>query len=149
MVQDGMLDIAVVTRQPNVPGGDVLDREALVWVGAPGFRHDPETALPLSVYPRDICAFRGAMLSALKSAGLRWRIAYTSQSLTGQSAIVGAGLAVTAMTRSMVPEALQVLSTDILPDLPGMEIALHRRPGRPTEPARLLTEMILDRYLRE
>ncbi|KZY44777.1 hypothetical protein A3731_33420, partial [Roseovarius sp. HI0049] len=90
-VQEGTLDLVVVTRQPNVPGGDVLMRENLVWVAAPGFQPAADDPLPLSVYPRDMCVFRSSMTSALSAAGVPWKIVYTSMSLTGQSAMVGAG----------------------------------------------------------
>lgn len=144
-VQSGDLDLAVVTRMPNVPGGDVLKREPLIWVSAPGFQADRSVPLPLSVYPRDICVLRTSMIRALDIAGMPWRIAYTSMSLTGQSAMVGAGLAVTALTESMLRSATPGIGPTTLldlPDLPDVEIALHRRPGRPTEAARLLGEML-------
>ena len=66
-------------------------------------------------------------------------------SLTGQSAMVGAGLAVTALTDSVLRSATSAIGPATLldlPELPDIEIALHRRPGRPTEAARLLGEML-------
>lgn len=144
-VQEGALDLAVVTRQPNVPGGECLRREALVWVGATDFAPSVDAPLPLSVYPKNICVFRSSMIAALSAAGMPWRIAYTSMSLTGQTAVVGAGLAITAMTGGMIPPDLQVVGPSVIPKLPALpsiEIALHRRPGRPTEPARILGDMI-------
>ena len=89
------------------------------------------------------------MTDALTAAGIPWRIGYTSMSLTGQTAIIGAGLAVTALARSMVDPASQIIGPAALPDLPPLpevEIALHRRPGRPTEAARVLGDMIRERY---
>ena len=144
-VQQGDLDLAVVTRMPNVPGGEVLKREPLIWVSAPGFQPDQGAPLPLSVYPKDICVLRTSMIQALDAAGQPWRVAYTSMSLTGQSAMVGAGLAVTALTDSVLRSATSAIGPATLldlPELPDIEIALHRRPGRPTEAARLLGEML-------
>lgn len=34
-VQAGDLDLALVTRQPRSPGGEILRRETLVWAGNP------------------------------------------------------------------------------------------------------------------
>ncbi|SER87764.1 DNA-binding transcriptional regulator, LysR family [Tranquillimonas rosea] len=149
-VQDGALDLAVVTRMPSVPGGEILRREPMQWVSAPDFRPDDAAPLPLSVYPKEVCVLRTSMTEALSAAGMPWRIAYTSMSLTGQTAMVGAGLAMTALTRSMMQQAAQAVgpaSVSGLPALPEIEIALHRRPGRPTEAARLLGDMLKERFV--
>lgn len=36
-VRTGSLDLAITTRQPNSPGGEVLCREPMVWAGASGY----------------------------------------------------------------------------------------------------------------
>lgn len=148
-VHAGELDLALVTRQPNVPGGESLKREELVWVAAPGFSLEPGEPLPLSVYPQDICLFRTSMTAALTAANRPWKIAYTAMSLTGQTAMVGAGLAVTALPRNMIPPEIREADPSDIPDLPRLpdiEIALHRRAGRPRAAARLLGDMIRDRF---
>jgi hypothetical protein len=62
---------------------------------------------------------------------------------------VDAGLAITVITRSMLTPDLRVLDESSgLPALPSVEIALHRAPGRPSEPARQLAMLLQDR-LRE
>lgn len=148
-LQEGRIDLAVVTRMPSVPGGEMLRREPMIWVSAPDFRPAEGAPLPLSVYPEAVCVLRTSMTEALSAAGMPWRIAYTSMSMTGQTAMVGAGLAVTALTRSMLQQATQAIGPATLaslPPLPEIEIALHRRPGRPTEAARLLGEMLSERF---
>jgi len=147
-LEAGQLDLALVTRQPRSPGGEVLRREPLVWVAAQGHAPETEPTLPLSLFPQDTCAFRGRALAALSEAGRPWRVVYTSMSLTGQQAIVGAGLAVTVLIPSVVAPNLRVLESGGdggLPVLPAVEIALHRRPGRPPEAVRRLSEMIRER----
>jgi DNA-binding transcriptional LysR family regulator len=138
------LDLALVTRQARSPGGEVLRREPLVWVGSPQHAPEQEATLPLSLFPQDACVFRERALAALQEAGRPWRVVYTSRSLTGQQAIVGAGLAVTVLLPGIVGDSLRVLDAEAfgLPPLPSVEIALHRRPGRPSEAVRLLSEMI-------
>lgn len=147
-LQDDRIDLAVVTRMPSVPGGEVLRREPMIWVSAPGFRPDGDAPLPLSVYPAEVCVLRTSMTEALSAAGLPWRIAYTSMSMTGQTAMVGSGLAMTALTRSILQSATGSIGPAAigwLPPLPEIEIALHRRSGRPTEAARLLGDMLSKR----
>jgi DNA-binding transcriptional LysR family regulator len=137
------LDLAVVTRHPRTPGGHLLRREPLVWVAARDHHPEQQDPLPLSLFPRDICVFRERALDALSEAGRAWQVVYSSNSLTGQQAIVGAGLAVTALIPSMVSPQLRQLGADAgLPDLPSVEIALHRRPGRPSEAVKRLSETI-------
>jgi len=147
-LEAGQLDLALVTRQPRSPGGEVLRREPLVWVSAPGHAPEYEPLLPLSLFPQEACVFRERALAALTEAGRRWRVVYTSMSLTGQQAIVGAGLAVTVLIPSVVSPQLRILPADddaSLPPLSMVEIALHRRAGRPSDAVRLLADMIRER----
>jgi DNA-binding transcriptional LysR family regulator len=140
---DDELDLAIVTRHSRTPGGHLLRREPLLWVAAPEHQPERQDPLPLSLYPRDICVFRERALYALSEAGRSWQVVYTSNSLSGQQAIVGAGLAVTVLIPSMISPQLRQVDEDAgLPDLPNVEIALHRRPGRPSEAVKRLTEMI-------
>ncbi len=142
-VRAGTLDLAIVTRQKRSPGGEVLRREPLVWVGGGAHAPAEESPLPLALYPREVCVFREQATEALDSAGRPWRVAYTSTSLTGQRAMVEAGLALSVLTPGMVPEGLRILGDAAgLPALPSVEIALHRAPGRPPEPARRLADRL-------
>ena len=142
-VHANRLDLAVVTRQANSPGGEVLRREPLVWAGAPDHAAHERNPLPLALYPQGICTFRERSLEALRTQGRAWRVAYTSQSLSGLRSAVRAGLAITVLTPSMLTPDLRQLGPEHgLPMLPSIEIALHRPPGRPTEPARQMAALI-------
>jgi DNA-binding transcriptional LysR family regulator len=138
-VHAGELDLAVVTRQPKSPGGEVLRREPLVWAGAHDHATYERDPLPLALSHQGVCIFREQALAALDAAGIAWRVAYTSASLSGLRAAVCAGLAITVLTPSMLDSHLRTLGpAEGLPQLPGVELALHRSPGRPSEPARQL-----------
>ncbi|MFC4353268.1 LysR family transcriptional regulator [Fodinicurvata halophila] len=144
-LEAGTLDLALVTRHPRTPGGEVLRREPLVWVSSSSHQPEQEPVLPLSLFPQDTCVFRERALAALEETGRSWRVAYTSMSLTGQQAIVGAGLAVTVLIPSVISPELRIVEDGELPALTSVEIALHRRAGRPSEGVRRLTEMIRER----
>lgn len=147
-VQSGDLDLALVTKQPRSPGGEVIRREPLVWAGNPLLDLHKRSPLPLALYPQGICIFRDSALSVLSEAGLRWRIVYTSQSLAGLRTAVKAGLGITVAIPSMLDQDLKNLGPDSeLPELPKVEIALHRAPGRPKEPARVLANLLSERLL--
>jgi DNA-binding transcriptional LysR family regulator len=147
-VRKGNIDLAVVTRQPKSPGGHVLRSEQLTWAAAQQTGAEYQAVLPLALFPEGYCVFRELTLEALRSAGCTWRIAYTSRSLEGLLSAVSAGLAVTVVTRSMLRQGLREIEPEGpagLPPLPQVEIALHRAPGRPSEPTQKLTDLILDR----
>ncbi|MDP5291991.1 LysR substrate-binding domain-containing protein [Oceanimonas sp. CHS3-5] len=130
-IKTGALDLAITTRQPRSPGGEVLRREPMVWVGAAGYDTPRRSPLPLAVSKRGVCIFREHTLASLDAAAIRWRIAYTSASLSGLSAAVRAGLAITVLTPSMVGPGMRILGAEEgLPALPGIEIALHRSSQR-------------------
>ncbi|HAO00686.1 MAG TPA: transcriptional regulator, partial [Halomonas sp.] len=142
-VKASELDLALVTRQRNSPGGDVIRREPLVW--AVGVHQQPSLSdpIPLALYSPGADVFREVAEQALQAAGRDWRVAYTSQSMAGLAPIVTAGLAVVVVTRSMLTPTLRPLDESSgLPALPMIELALHRAPHRPSEPARRLGELI-------
>ena len=142
-VREGDLDLALVTRQRNSPGGEVIRREPLLW--AVGLSYQPllSDPLPLALYTRGADVFREVAEQALQSAGRRWRVAYSSQSMTGLAPVVMAGLAIVVVTRSMLTPNLKPLDESSgLPPLPSIELALHRAPHRPSEPVRRLAELI-------
>lgn len=133
-VKAGALDLAIATRQPNSPGGEVLCREPMMWVGASGHDTYHRSPLPLALSREGVCIFRERATATLDSVGIPWRIAYAGSSLSGLSAAVRAGLAVTVLTPSMIGPELRVLGTaEGLPELPNIEITLHRRPGPSSE----------------
>lgn len=133
-VKTGALDLAITTRQPRSPGGEVIRREPMAWVGAAGFDTHRRSPLPLALSKEGVCIFREHTLASLDAAAIDWRIAYTSTSLSGLSSAVKAGLAITVLTPSMLAPDMRILGTDEgLPELPYIEIALHRNAKRATE----------------
>ena len=73
-IEQGHLDVALVTRLPNRRRGKVLRRERLVWAGSRQHRAQVETPLPLALFP-DGCVFREHALAALDAHGPPWRVA--------------------------------------------------------------------------
>ena len=96
LVDEAALDVAVVFAardgRVNIPA---FARERAAWLAAPDFVPPaPGQPWPLALFDAP-CAFRQAALQALDTAGLPWRIAYTTPSLSGLLAAVRAGLAIT------------------------------------------------------
>ena len=102
---------------------------------------EPET---LAVFEAP-CVFRQPGLQALDDAGVRWRVAFTSPSLTGLWAAVEAGLGVTVRTHLGVPPALEVLGAATgLPDLPDAELSLYVADAEMPQAAARLRDILLD-----
>lgn len=140
----GEYDLALVKREPQGPAGGLsVWRDVLVWVGGPRLELAPGEPVPLALAPvPDL--YRKRALASLQAVSREWRIIYTSPSSEGLQAAVRAGLAVTVLSRDMVPDGLVILGPEHgLPDLPDTEIALYRAPGALSRAAELLGEHII------
>lgn len=121
------LDIVLVKRDPErVKGGTKVWREPLVWAAADSYQ--VRFPLPLVLAPQP-CIYRARALAALDRVRRPWHIAYVSPSLAGTVAAVKAGLGVTVLPATMVPQGLVPLKNkaDKLPHLADSEIALIKR----------------------
>ncbi|WP_256077926.1 LysR substrate-binding domain-containing protein [Massilia sp. YIM B04103] len=83
--------------------------------------------LPLVMFDAP-CLMRSAAITALDRAGIPWRIAFSSPSLSGVWSAVAAGLGVTVRTRIGLPASLHALDAHAhgLPALPSAHLTLHR-----------------------
>jgi DNA-binding transcriptional LysR family regulator len=140
----GEYDLVLVKREPLGPAGGVaVWRDVLVWVSGPQLILDKAHPLPLVLAPApDV--YRKRALASLQAVRREWRIVYTSLSSEGLQAAVRAGLGVTVLSKSMVPDGLKLLGDEHgLPQLPDAEIALYRAPGTLSRAAELLAEHIV------
>lgn len=111
--------------------------------------HGGGAPLPLVAFDRP-CLFRTAATAALDRAGISWRVAFTSPSLSGLWAATAAGLGVTIRTPAGLPANVRALAPGEiqLPALPPLALALHRaetEPGPATARlAAILTQAVRD-----
>ncbi|HBU6134024.1 MULTISPECIES: LysR substrate-binding domain-containing protein [Enterobacter] len=120
------LDLALVWQEGRE--GDYVRSEPLAWICRS--REDVEALLqrgePLPLVMFDApCLLRSRAIAALDAAGISWRIAFTSHSLSGLWAGVSAGLGITLRTRIGLPETLQI-DNRLLPNAGELGIALHQ-----------------------
>lgn len=144
----GRYDLVLFKREPQsylpaVGGGTGLWREVLVWAASPQLVLDPKLPLPLVLAPApDV--YRKRAIASLDAARRDWRLVYTSPSLAGLQAAVGAGLGLTVLPKGMVPRGFIMLGPEHgLPQLPDTELVLYRAPGTLPRPAALLAEHII------
>lgn len=145
MVAAGKLDVGLVSRGPMTPGGELVRSEPLHWVAAEGEPIYKETPLPLALWPEG-CVCRHHGLSALDAVGRPWRVAYVSRSCSAIQGAVLSGIAVSMMEESTIPAGIRRLAAaDGLPELPDVEITIHRRPGKLPDAAERLVQYFRER----
>jgi DNA-binding transcriptional LysR family regulator len=137
----GELDLVLAKRRSGDGRGQLVWRDRLAWVGAPGCQ--VSTPVPLILFnPPSIT--RTVALEAVERAGLAWRIACTSGSLSGLRAACLAGLGVTVHARGLMPEGLvEMPAASGLPGLGDVEFVVLGGRSGPRGPAAALATAIL------
>ncbi|MFJ5974707.1 LysR substrate-binding domain-containing protein [Streptomyces sp. NPDC093060] len=141
----GKLDLVLAKRRPQDPGGELVWRDDLVWIGSEHVRLEPDRPVPLIVYPPPGIT-RARALEALEEQGRDWRIACTSGSLNGLIAAARAGLGVMAHSRRLIPPGLfRVPDRSGLPELGKVDFVLvhGRRRGAAEAAANALAAAVL------
>lgn len=141
----GELDFSLVNTVRSEAKHESLVSEPLVWVTSP--KHLVHEMRPLPVAAEANCLWGKWAQQALDEANTHYRIAYTTFSYGGISAIVEAGLAVSIMSRSSVPENLQVLTkVDGFPELPITTIGLVVKNSALSPAAAKLADMMRQEF---
>jgi DNA-binding transcriptional LysR family regulator len=124
-LDSGAIDLAIIEEPVALLPGECLAVERLVWVGARGGMAHLRTPLPVSMVA-ETCAFRPAVLTALRGGQREWRTVFENGSIDATMAMVRSDLAVTAWLGFTVPSDLDILTEDAgLPALPRFAINLH------------------------
>ena len=139
----GDLDLALVTQQGARSGGQSVRREPLVWASARGHGVHEADPLPLALFAQG-CNYRRAAMQALDAAGRKWRIAYSSTSVTGVLAAAMTGFAIGVLPQTTLVTGMRTLGPEAgLPPLPDYEISLHGRPESAPGPVAHLAQDII------
>lgn len=143
LLDEGELDLAILSREIGEGDGVVLSRERRVWAAGREMQLDPDKPLPLALYPA-FCGWRRLALERLDQAGRAWTLAVQSAGTAGILAALDAGLAITIFPEYGLPNTLKSLSgSEALPALPDFEFVLRRWRKGPSE-ADHLAEVITD-----
>ncbi|MBX9576449.1 MAG: LysR family transcriptional regulator [Caulobacteraceae bacterium] len=141
-LSQGRLDLALIKRRPGPRASDErVFEERLVWLARDAALFD---ARPLSlVVAPTPDAYRARALDALQAAGIGFREAFVSPSLSGQLAAVRAGLGVAIAPATLAPRDLVVAEAG-LPKPEPVEIALLVGKGRTGGAVDMLAREIKD-----
>jgi molybdate transport repressor ModE-like protein len=143
LVDEGELDLAIVSHEIREGDGVPLCRERRVWAAGRAMKLEPEEPAPLALYP-PFCRWRQLALEELDRAGRPWTLAIQSAGTAGILAALDAGLAITILPEFNLPTTLKSLgSAEALPALPDFEFVLRR--SRKSSPAAdHLADMIIN-----
>lgn len=134
----GVIDIALVKREPNSGPSWATWPERLVWVRGIDSNF-ANGVLPLALFPQG-CIYRQRAIRLLDVAQRPWRVAFGSHSLTSIQAAVASGLGVSVLPASaLLPEHTVCMD---LPELAPTELGLISREGALTGLQRGLVEFL-------
>ncbi|MGI9381576.1 MAG: LysR substrate-binding domain-containing protein [Methyloligellaceae bacterium] len=146
LLEEGDVDLALVTQGCGRDGGLTVHAEPLVWAVSQGSLAQDLDPVPLAIFAPG-CIYREAALMALEASGRSWRHAYSSPSRNGLDAACEAGLAVTILPASRVGPKLKILDDDSgFPALPEFEMILFQAADEIPPPARALAEVIVGAF---
>lgn len=118
------LDLAVYATESLIKGTMVLRQEKTHWVTSKNHLAHEQDPIPIALFDR-ACWWRDRTIEALESSGRRYKVIYTSESVTGVMAAISAGVAVGVMSEGTLREDLTILSsTDGFPELPQSTLIL-------------------------
>jgi DNA-binding transcriptional LysR family regulator len=126
----GKFDLILIKMIPpkTLLEHNTLWKEPVKWIGKPELLPliNEDTVVPLVLSPRP-CIYRESAIHALEHAGIKWRLAYISPSYAGKMAAVKAGLGVTIIQETMIPDYLKPLENKILPPVADILISLLKK----------------------
>jgi len=146
MIQNGTLDLALVTPDYAQTNATIVQREPAVWVTSAYHQAHEQEPLPLALFQAG-CLLRRWAMESLSARGRAYRMAYTSISFAALLAAIQAGLAVGVLARSSVLSGLRILDeADGFPDLPNYEIAIQRIRNKRSPVLDRLEEHIIESF---
>jgi DNA-binding transcriptional LysR family regulator len=125
--KQGLFDIIMIKQDPDHKEieGKILGKEVLAWVAHPDviFQKKLPNPIPLVLSPEP-CVYRKRAIDALKGANVAFKINYSSPSYAGNIAAARAGLGITVLPQTMIPDDLMIINNMNLPDLHEVEFTL-------------------------
>jgi DNA-binding transcriptional LysR family regulator len=120
--QEFDLVLVKMSRPEDFPNGVDVWSEPLEWVGSKAIIEQAKP-VPLVLSPPP-CVYRSSAIKTLEEAGRSWRLVFSSPSYAGSIAAVKAGMGITVMPRTMIPDELEILDRCALPKLNDTHVSL-------------------------
>ncbi len=116
------LVLVKMNRPEDFPNGQEVWSETLEWVGE-DVLIDTSKPIPLVLSPQP-CVYRARAIHTLENKGISWRLVFSSPSFAGTIAAVKAGMGITVLPRTMIPEKLNAIKSSYLPALHDTHVSL-------------------------
>lgn len=118
------LDLVVVKMRPPHHFNHELEllSEKLEWVGDCALIKKGRP-IPLILSPKP-CIYREQAINALDKKGIKWRLAFSSNSYAGKIAALRAGLGITVFPHTIVPPEIKIIRSHLLPKLKDSHFSL-------------------------
>ncbi|WP_298293332.1 LysR family transcriptional regulator [uncultured Litoreibacter sp.] len=142
----GECDAILTTEDQPGPGGEVLVKLPLVWIGAEGGNAWKQRPLPVAFCSQ--CIFRSGVLRRLDDAQFDWEMVVDSDLDNAVEAVVSADLAVHAAIEGVYPrQTAPIPDQSSLPNAGSTQIILYMHPNEDTV-TKALSDMIRETYRR-
>lgn len=126
----GEFDLILIKMNQDYDISDkvIVWNEPVEWIGKKDLLPilDKNTLIPLVLSPSP-CVYRGNVIDSLDKYSMDWRLVYSSPSYAGKMAAVRAGLGITAIQRSLIPNYLDRLDLNFLPPLNNVQVSLLKK----------------------
>lgn len=144
-LDEGNLDMVLGKRRPGQRHGELVFRDRLVFLGAPGTVLDPDAPVPLVVYPPPSLT-REIAVDILEKDGWGSRIEAVAEGLNGLRAAALAGMGVVLHAAELPPQGLEPVRTTTrrLPNAGELDFVLIARRSVLSEPEQALRAEIMD-----
>lgn len=124
LIDQGELDLAIVTSERPDDDAKLLRQEKLRWVCGNSEDVAARTPVPMALFG-DGCIFRRRALKALDQQKRPWTVVHSSNSFSGLLAMLKSGNAISVLAESSVDEDLIVLDDEkFYPDLGEVTIRM-------------------------
>lgn len=125
--------ILALDDEPTENRPETLLIDELIWVARTGYQLNADN-IALVAAPQG-CIYRQRARHCLQQAGLRWRVSYTNADIGGITAALKAGLGITVLAKSTLPDELTELKHPALPELGKVGINLFIQSEQHPQPA--------------
>lgn len=142
LIRAGELDLAITFGLPDRDDTAQIASSGISWWGKWNVFNNPAEPVPLLVI-NSPCYFRDSAIRALEDAGIKWRIALSSDSLSAVWAAAEAGMGITVRAPIHVPSGI-VAQGDVegLPPVDEVGIFLRNNSANPSPAASQLASVL-------
>lgn len=126
-VADGHLDLALYEVETAEDHHQVLAEEKTFWVTSRLHSAHDLSPIPIALFDRD-CWWRDVALNTLRRSGLAYRVAYSSESVSGVAAAIRSGVAIGLLGQSSIDKDFRILTEPPgFAAMPVSKLVLDRR----------------------